>query len=501
MKNLQKHKTVSLLKSLSSKELVSFIKFVESPYLNGRKEIIQLVRLLTRNGDPFYEVSLGREEIFFEIFPGEVYNYAKLRVTLTYLNRLIIEFLAQEYQKNNAIHYPHIALLALEEKGHHKLLKNGFDKARNNLHKQTHKDENFFLNDFLLEFSALETHQADPDQRVKAKKPQKILFPLDNYYLLYKSRLAAMVFHRNTQYNEPIENPEYWKAFFTYIQSFPEHSLHLLPRIYMGIAIIFKQIQVKEEDQYLKLKKEFMADVSNISDHHIIEISGYMVNYCYRRYLNTHSHYLNELFDWYQFMIGQSTFVKYPAYLLGNYKNMITVSLRLKKHDWAEMIVEKYKDVLPVEVRADAYHYNLAQINFQRAIRDEEKNKEEFFSKVLSNLHVVDFIDFFYKISRDILLVKTYYEAGMEGRGGESIRYMSKSAQNYIRRNKVLTTTRKQQYLAFYRVVKRLLKARELLFLGRVFDISLFIQQIQNTNPLQEKLWLLGKAQELQEKN
>ncbi|MEO8665973.1 MAG: hypothetical protein ABI462_10790, partial [Ignavibacteria bacterium] len=145
-------KLVQLLKTFSPAEMKEFKDFVSSPVFNKNKKVIRLYENLKKFYPGFNNPKLTDEKIFEVIFPGEKYNYFKIRNISSDLFALGKEFLIFLYQKtNDDYNYKEVFLLTqLRDRKldpvfeqHHKLYSDTIENS-------AIKDEYYFYQKHLL---------------------------------------------------------------------------------------------------------------------------------------------------------------------------------------------------------------------------------------------------------------------------------------------------------------------------------------------------------------
>ncbi|MEM7660270.1 MAG: hypothetical protein AAF399_29460, partial [Bacteroidota bacterium] len=99
---MKKNQLVECLDSLTKEEGKRFLAFLESPYFNRNERLPHLLQLLWQNGG-----TLDKGWLFEGLFPGESFQDQWLRNELSYLFRLLKQFLMLERWQDQGIHrYP-----------------------------------------------------------------------------------------------------------------------------------------------------------------------------------------------------------------------------------------------------------------------------------------------------------------------------------------------------------------------------------------------------------
>ena len=99
---LFKSKLVSILRTISSKELKYFEEYILSPFFNKNEKVIALFSVIKKFHPEFPEDKVGLEQIFVKVFPKEKIDEQKLRYVMTDLTKLLEDFLAYiEFDKSD----------------------------------------------------------------------------------------------------------------------------------------------------------------------------------------------------------------------------------------------------------------------------------------------------------------------------------------------------------------------------------------------------------------
>ena len=149
---MQNTKIIQLLKTLSPAEMKEFKDFVSSPVFNKNKNVVRLYEEFRKFYPGFTNPKLTDENIFTALFPGEKYNYFKIRNISSDLFALGKEFLVFIYQKHYGFNYFKDLFLLTELRD--RKLDPVFDQHYKLYSDKTEsspiKDENYFFHKHLL---------------------------------------------------------------------------------------------------------------------------------------------------------------------------------------------------------------------------------------------------------------------------------------------------------------------------------------------------------------
>jgi len=86
-------KLVKLLKTFSKQEILKFKDFVNSPYFNKNRNVINLCEEVLTYGPGFDSAGFTEENVYRKIFGNEKFDYFKIKNIISDLFSLAAEFL------------------------------------------------------------------------------------------------------------------------------------------------------------------------------------------------------------------------------------------------------------------------------------------------------------------------------------------------------------------------------------------------------------------------
>jgi hypothetical protein len=210
------------------------------------------------------------------------------------------------------------------------------------------------------------------------------------------------------------------------------------------------------------------------------DMYAYVQNYCIRQANLGNSDFLNELFDAYRTLLDSGIIYVQDHLSQFDFKNMVTVGLRVEEYDWVEAFITRESAVLPEDFRQNAITYNLARLHFAR----------KDFKQALRLLFGVEFTDVYYHLDGKSLLLKTYYEL----EDFEPLLSLIKAFRVYLRRNRKISTYQLTIYNNLIKYVKQLTRLK----LGRNVNLTNVKSDIENTKQIADLSWLNQKVEEVE---
>ncbi len=213
------------------------------------------------------------------------------------------------------------------------------------------------------------------------------------------------------------------------------------------------------------------ADKLNAAERN--DLYAHIMNYCIRKINNNQPRFYTELFKLYKVLLDKKYILNNEILNYWDYKNIVSVALRLKEYNWTEIFIDEYKKYLTKNWRENAFTYNLAKLRFAQA------NYQE----VIQLLHTVDYQDIFYTFDSKITLLKTYYLLDEY----DALHSLLESFRILLLRDKQVPTNTRNLFMNFTRYLKKLSNLNRI---DRKSVEKLRIS-IEKNNEIADKQWLL----------
>jgi hypothetical protein len=422
-----------------------------------------------------------KEKIFQQIYPD------KKKFDSTQINRLASQLLQllHDFLVSEQLHSPQKALehnlLLLEElrkrksdKDYHSVLQQYY-RAEENLKQET-PDAYFYLYRLHKELDTLfiEKGGRQFDKNLQLKNNY-----FDIFFVVEKLRLACDMTNRNI-----IVRSDYEVSMLDYLWGYAEHpEIAKIPsvRIYKAIYLMRNSENPEDEQRYRELKKLLEEHVGIFHRGELMDIYGYILNHCAKKINEGHSNYYREMLSAYQFLVNNKI-IFVDGYLPAwDYKNTVTVALRVQEYEWAASFIEEYQKYLTPDTRDNVYRYNLASYHYAVTA----------YGKALQALHDVDFTDASYYIGAKTIQLKIYYELNE----AEALESLIEAFSTYLRRNKEISDYWKQSNLNTLKLTRRINKLRiqqDYMRDKRFKEIlEKLTVEVNEVTPLANKDWLL----------
>ncbi len=473
---------------LDRKGLTRFNEFARSPYFNKHKDVAGLVSYFSDIYPNFTEKKCDRQVIYSHLYPTLQHDQKKLAVIFTYTSRLLEQFFRMEQARKDGLLDDPKPLLKFARS-------NGFSNLLNKIWQEIINGGNLFsgkniempdANDidfnYFDELDKAAQFAALPNKQYLHLKQSA----LDGYFITEKLKDACEILQREKLKGEPVLLTP---LFITVIEKIEANQLILPPesnqKLFFHAYCMLRQNNISH---YYLLKELIRRLASTVETETQQAVYLYLQNFCIGKINLGESNFLNELLDIYKSQLLQGLLTVDGILPEWHYKNIVTTGLRLNEHEWVKSFIEKYKEMLNLEVKENAYSYNLAAY-FYHIKR---------YNEVLNLLLQVEYTDIRYNLDAKSLLLKTYYDLEEEN----PLLALTDSLRQYLKRNKSLSEFQKKGYYNLLKLARTSfrLKVNKGLISGNKWNSSFDKLKVQlaETDTIFNNSWIEEKVAELE---
>ncbi len=472
-------KLIRLIKTLSTSEFREFKDFVNSPVFNKNKKVIALLGFLKEFYPEFGSEKLTQEIAFKKIFPGEKFDYYKIKNIISDLLKLGKEYLAfLSYRDLSSVNEKFL-LEQLRERNLDHLFEQAHKAFGKNLEKSVVKDEDFILKSLdLIEESHSFQIPKDPDSRLEFF--QKELDHFLTYSIIRLLKYYNIMLHEKQQNNYKF-NMKMFDEIMDYLKKNPDQDNPTL-LIYYNIILLVKEVKEKYFFELKKLKDKHFEQL-NSNDRYMLFL--HMASYCAyvfnmegrTDFMREHFLLSKENYDRGTIILGK---MLYPDFL-----NHVKIAVRVDEYEWAEMYINEFNHLL-TEEKESTLNFCYGYINYRKGNLDKAM---ELFSKT-------NFPNFLIKLQVKIILLQIYFEKGFY----EQAFSMIDAFRHYITREKSIVDEYKESFYNYLRIINEFIKLKtsfpteEINY--NIKRIKIEIEKIK-INQFGIKNWLKEKADEM----
>jgi len=474
---MNESKFYRFLKTLNTKELRKFRKYLESPYFNTNQTLLQLYGVFEMHLLDPEAKELSKERVWELIYPNEPFDYDRLRKMIHLLMVLGEDFLAQLAYDDNSAHRVHYLLQMLHRKEMEEFIHSTILSGLNILKKENNRNGTYYYDLYSIEKYKYILENIE-STRVKKLNIQKLnISEIDNhlnhFYFSEKLKYYCLLLSWSKMTNVDLDViliPEI-------VNKISNSPLLQLPAIAVYYQIYLSFIEPNNENHFYNLKNLIKNHLHLFPPEEARDIMNSAINYTIQKQNQGLLKFSIENFELWKEALKRNVVIVKDELSPWSFKNIITLALRLNEYEWAESFIEEYGVKINSDFRENAIYYNQAILYFY---------KKEF-SKAIPLLQKVQFDEVNYGLGAKALLLATYYELDEF----DALQSLYESFKIFVNRNKTITDDIKKSYLQLIRLTKLLTESN--LNKIKLQKIKVEIQNSQATS----KKWLLEKVDEL----
>lgn len=462
---MEKSKLITLLRTFDPAELKQFSDFVASPYFNTNEDLIRFWEYLVRWAPEFPKGKIKKEKVFKAIYPDQSFDAKQMGYLMNYLLKLGERFLGmQHYEQKDQLEQYHI-LKEFSNRGLNKHFNFLFKKASSTLEEPGKENtENTYYRYLMSELAS--DHAIHLRSKSFDRYFQQASDHLDEFYFVNKLKFSCEMLNR-----QKILSSDYQLHFSEEVKDYlleQKRHDHPLTSIYLQIYQILESAETAELfDRLMDLIK---AQGPKIQREELRQIYLYAINFSLRNMRMGERRFISIALELYLEGIKSRALFEEGYLSPRTYTNVIKVALMSERYDWIEEFIQTYHHHLPPKDKEDALHYSLAELYYHRKDYD----------KVLDHLNQLQFSDINYHLGSRVLLLKTYYESEEI----DAMLSLLASFSTYLRRNKNISQGLKKTHLNFCNLFHQTMRLNPR-------NWEALKEQIQATQPLAERSWLL----------
>ena len=485
---LVNYKLILLVKSLTSKEVEQFMKFISSPYFTkGRnyvpflKEVIRLISANDNNKKNYKEFTRKSSESG----TGKKLREQTLRNRYSELYKLGEEFLIYNSLSKNKNEKEKILLNELIDK---KLFIPFSIKYRETLKRLNNDkfDNNKFRNiSVITELNSRFLLERNKIEQVYSEfyRYSEIILCLNliNFFEL------GYEFSQQ-EYDSRKFEPNYILDFLRRIdiEDIMETFSKIDSIIYKITSMnyyLYRAFEKEEnEDYYFKSHKIFSELFAELKDSYKVKIFNHMINFSIRKQNKGIKKYQYELFKLYNEKLNQKLIsdIKSNVYVFNYFRDYVHIGISIKEYEWVENFISKYSHDLPKEMREDEIKLSYAKLDLAK----------RRFQRSLSNLSNIKTTYYLPYTDSSIIKLCNYYEL----KNFEDAYFEIDRLKHYLRNHKEIPLDYKHTTDNFIKVYQKILKQQTN---PERDEIGFIEKDLMSLSFIAKKDWLIEKIGEL----
>lgn len=488
---IQNNKTISLLRSLQSKELNRFEQFLTCTFFGYGPDVFRIYQLLIVDY-PGFEKGFVKHDLYRSLFPEKEIAFGeredkKIRYLLNYLNDAIQHFILYEKQFARKPQHQYQLGQAFQERGLTNQVTGLIKSVSKNAQKTSHVDPDYYYEQFRLaeiQFS----HSMATQNRGQKNGLQEVMDDLDAFYLATQLRYYCAAVNRENilklDYKYPMMD-----ALGNHIQ---QHDFSEEPYILVYFQILQMLKQPDGKKHYLEAKRLISNHQLEFSFEERQQVYWFMINFCSASIKKGDLEFQRERHELYTSTLDDRIWHLGPYLSTSQFILIVQNALAIDQIEWTSQFMEQYiGDVVP-RLQKSLNHLGLSYLSFA---------KGDFESAHNHWIQIESPEDFFFGLYYRVLILKIFFEKSLQ-QGLENYEMPIINALEALRfylspsRNQNMSEGNRKSYSNFVKMTRRLLRIRHS-WIDKQPKKSTqrLLKDLKQIPYVEERKWLKAKAE------
>lgn len=471
-------KLVHIIRTLNKPELNQLGDMILSPFFNKNESVSKLFSAIYKTYPKFKPELLDRQVLYSNVFGQKKFSEQKLRYMMSDLTKIAEKYLIYKELETKPILENHFLLTAFKSRNITRHSPSVLDQSNKLMKKYPFKDQLYYYEQYMIESDHYEYIASKRNVAVK-ENLNNIILSLDYYYVINKLKFSSELINHTNVYAGGYEHLLLDEILNYLKKNEPED----VPAIAIYHCILLTLTDTENEQHYFNLKSLLFENIKNFPLEELNDMFIFARNYCAKKINSGETQFLSEIFDLYKTLISNKIIFINNYLSQWDYKNIVSVGLRLGKFEWIHEFIYNYKLSILPDDRENSFTYNLAMYHYYL-------NEYE---RTLELLRDVEFTDVYYHLDCKSLLMKTYYEL----EEFDALHSLMDAFYVYLRRNKLISEYQRTSYSNLLKVVKKLIRIRYRDY-KKVEDLE---NSLEGLSPIANMSWVKAKIKSLKKSN
>ena len=355
---MQQSKILTVLRSLTRKELKSFERFLASPWFNGHPERTRLFEILAAHAPDFDSPELDKEQVFAQLFPDEEFDTARLHHRVSELYKLLERFLVQQELEDSVVDRGLLMMRAARERKLDAQFRRAMTDLERSLQKGSERDWAYYLDLFRLYYEDY-THPDTDKLQTTVSSLQRSMDNLDLFFAAAKLKLAVEMRNR-----ERILSNRYEINFLDEVTRLTETPAFESNPIF-GIYTRFLQSFFDFDSvPFEELRDLFMNNHQLFSPQERIDYFVFLINSYSFAYRSGRMDIRRAQFKLYRMALERGFLIHHDLLDPQFFNHIVLIGASLREFDWTEEFIREHTPYLPEKDRDDFHHMGMAELRF-----------------------------------------------------------------------------------------------------------------------------------------
>lgn len=460
---------MEILEKLTPAEIKTLRSWLSIDAFNSQQELGQLFDTLTEYLHELHIIP-SREQLHETLFRGQPFDDQRLRLLCSYLVKKIENYWVWcEFQARPADH----AALLLSAYRRRRLPRH-FSKTLRSRRQQLETQPLRHAEHYWAQYQLEQEHYLWESSagRTREHNLQALDDALLGALLGMKLRQACLaIAHQavyNTQYSIGLIEPLLEEA------AKPQYDQMPAVAVYRDGFLVLSHPE--RHDYFQNFKQGLFSHIAHFPKSEMRDLFLLAINFCIRQINANRPDYQVEALDLYKKGLETELLLENGQLSRFAYNNIVGIALRTEELTWVEGFVATYRHRLSADHRDTTYYLSAARIAFARG----------HYPDALRHLQRADYDDLINNMVAKTLQLKIYYELREFGLLDSHLRTM----RTYLRRSRQMSY-HQRNYDNIIRYTLKLINLPPYDKTGR----AALRQEINATEPLTEKEWLLEKLE------
>lgn len=436
---MHQSKLLELLRTFSPRQLARLRDFLESPYFNRAKDIVQFFDYLSPHFPDFKHTALAKSNIVQHFKTNKPLTEKRLAYLMNQLLSLAEEFIAIEAFRSAPLKESFALIDVFASTGLPRHLKTALEKAASALEQFPFRNAEFYAETYRL--SALQYWRSNQIQHQYNSDLQQASDALDAFFLVEKLRYCLTMAYTENTLNLKYE----WGLGHRLIDwdNMDPSLLNSTQQVYLaGI----RMAQHPDDINYFYQHKELLFrhyDRFNENEQKLLYTT--LLNYCSRR-INQYNDqgFYTEYFEINKALLERGLLFEDGRLSPLRFLNLVNTGLQTEQIEWTAQFIRQYRDSLPEEYAEDTYLMAMGRYHFHLGDYSQAQIALNQANPLNPQMAV---------IARN-LLTRIYYETGET----ELLLSFLEAYRVYLLRQELLNPQMKKQARQFVDFTRRLTK-------------------------------------------
>ena len=458
-------KLIHIFKSFTKTEKSGLRRWVNSEVHNQREDVIKMLDLLLSRRK-ITAVSVKRERVFKQLFPGEEYNMTRLNHLMSMTASVMEEYIKFLMSKEKPFQEEILLHLYYKRKNIGNLANKALLKARTHIDSELNKNTEFYHDSFSLEIAEFDL--IGTEQRRHKTNLEDIFDNLATFTIITTLKYAGIALSHKRLFKKDYRIPMLEAILKEASKDIYKENTVVLSYYYSYMALL----KPDEEHYFIALRDILLNKEAPLKTEELKQLCLMAINYCIKKLNSGEEKYVQEVLFIYKFGLKHEIWIENGFLSHNTFKNIATAALRLKEYDWTESFIEGYSRKIKLSHQKDYTNFVKAKLLFEKAA----------FSDAQNLLIDTDSIDMFIGMAIRVMLLKVYWEL----KEFELLEAHLDSFAVYLNRKKILAYHR-EVHSKTISIMRKIVNAN----LANQTERQQLKQMIIQTNPLPERPWLL----------